>query len=124
MNHLNKKIILINLNDITAAAVYDYLEEWGYTAIRAKEIDNLKSLIQEEGHALILFQFMEFSHAEFDLFRSVQKNNPSIPIIFTFPFISVKDSFDLGKAGAVDYIVQPFNPNELKRKIERYLSDP
>jgi DNA-binding NtrC family response regulator len=124
MNHSDKKIILINVNDANAATIDDYLMEWGYTTIRIEEVDHLKPMIHQNDHALILFQFIDFSNSEFDLFRLVQKENPSLPIVFACPYISVKDSFNLGKAGAVDYIIQPFNPSELKRKVEKHLSNP
>lgn len=117
---MNKRIILVNMDDTTAGSIADFLNKWGYTTVRTDIVEMLVPILQNMEGSLIIFQFVEFGEKEFALFHSIREKFPVIPIFATSPFISVKDSFKVAKAGATEFLMQPFDPLYLKRIIERY----
>ena len=117
---MNKRIVLVNMDDTTAGSLADFLNKWGYTPVRTNTVEVLTPILQSSEDSLIIFQFMEFREHEFSLFHSIREEFPTIPIFATSPFISAKDSFKVAKAGATEFLMQPFDPVNLKRIIERY----
>ncbi|TKJ38549.1 hypothetical protein CEE37_12345 [candidate division LCP-89 bacterium B3_LCP] len=120
MRHRKRTIILINMNNLTGTTIYDFLEGWDYTPLRIKNAEILTPILSAGNRQLILFQFQEFSESEYAMLALIRKMNPQIPILATSPFISIRDTIRIIKAGAVDYISQPFNPMDLKRAIQKY----
>ena len=114
-----KTIVLVKMNDITSEIVKDFLIRWGYSVVRIESSEALKLIIQNGKPSLIVFQFLEFSAQEFDLLSVIKREIPEIPVLATSPFISVKNTVKLLKAGATDYLAQPFDPRELKEGIEK-----
>ncbi len=59
-----------------------------------------------------------------DLLRWITDSGPDIPVIIISAFGDIEDAVKAMKQGAVDYVVKPFDPEELllrvKRELERY----
>jgi DNA-binding response OmpR family regulator len=108
------------MDDTTADSLADFLSKWGYTPVRTNTLQMLVPILQSSKYVQIIFQFMEFKEQEFSLLQAIREKFPVIPIFATSPFISVRDSFKVAKAGATEYLMQPFDPLYLKRIFERY----
>ncbi len=57
-------------------------------------------------------------------FLAYLKNNPlykDIPVIFLSSEESTRQRISAFKGGAEDYVVKPFNPLELKARLQKYL---
>jgi len=116
-----KKIILANIKGTVLDSLSDLLEMWGYTPIRIESAETIKAVLSDDNSALIIYQFLEFSDDEYKLLTSIRQQVPGIPVVATSPFISVRDTFRVVRAGVEDYLVQPYSPRDLRLLIERYL---
>ncbi len=56
-----------------------------------------------------------------DLLCHLQKSHPHIPVVLMTAYGSVKDSVDAIKQGAVDYLVKPFEPNQLVDLVNHHM---
>jgi DNA-binding NtrC family response regulator len=102
----------------------DLLDMWGYMPIKIEAAESISALNLIESSSLIMFQFLEFSEAEYKWLRTLQESLPNVPIVATSPFISVRDIFRIVRSGIADYLVQPYMPTDLKQIIEKYLGAP
>jgi len=99
----------------------DLLEMWNLTVLRIDEAETLSVLLADAGPLIMIFQFREFSEAEYELLASIRETAPSLPILALCSFISVRDTFRIAKSGASECLVQPYSPEDLRRMIARCL---
>ncbi len=116
-----KKIILVNIKGTGLSCLSDLLEMWGYMPIKIESTATLTAVLFGDHSALIIYQFLEFSDAEYKLLTAIRDQVPGIPVVVTSPFISVRDTFKVVRAGVEDYLVQPYLPADLRLLLERYL---
>ncbi len=57
----------------------------------------------------------------FDATREIRKHNPKVPIIVQTAYSMPEDIKKSKEAGSTDYIVKPYNSNNLIDKIQKYL---
>jgi len=98
----------------------DLLEMWGYLPLKIEAVHTIQAVLYAEKAALIIFQFFEFSEDEYELLRSIRRKAPSVPVLATSPFISVRDTFRMVRGGVEDYIRQPIHPLDLKKTVDKY----
>ncbi len=101
------------------------LQRQGYRIISAKDGMGFLDLIK--GHlppALILLDIMLPFIDGFDLIREIRtlKDWRSVPIIVLSSRDSEDDIVRALKAGANDYVIKPFQPQELVARIENLLA--
>ena len=51
------------------------------------------------------------------LLETVKQKYPSLPMMLITAYGQIKNAVDAMQAGAADYLVKPFNPEELKARI-------
>ena len=56
-----------------------------------------------------------------ELFHHIRENNPELPVIILTAFPDTQGAISLMKKGAFDYLVKPFDLNELKIQIRKGL---
>jgi len=117
---MNKKIILVNMDQATADSLVDFLSKWGYTPVRTNNLEMMILQLQSSAESIIIFQFLEFKENEFTFFHAIREKFPNITIFATSPFLTVKESFKVARAGAVEYLMQPFDPESLKKILAKY----
>lgn len=95
------------------------LQKWGYrveTAPSGKEA--LGTL--GETHCDVMLTDLKMPGMEGDeLLRLVKKEYPTLPVIIMTAFGTVKSAVEAMKAGAYDYILKPFDNEELRLTLER-----
>ncbi len=115
------RILVVEDNDINAAILIKFLQKWG---IRIKEASH-------GVHALDLMKYHKFDLIMMDLempemngytaAKIIRESNTEIPIIaFTATLLENMDAL-ITENGFNDYILKPFRPVELKKKIEKFI---
>jgi signal transduction histidine kinase/CheY-like chemotaxis protein len=115
------RVLVVEDNEINVTILERFLQKWG---IRIKEATN-------GIHALELLKFHQFDLILMDLempemngydaVKIIRETNTTIPIIaFTATLLDNMDSL-ITNDGFDDYILKPFRPADLKRKIEKFI---
>jgi DNA-binding NtrC family response regulator len=85
-----------------------YLTETSFSATRAVE------LLENEDFDMIISDIKMPKMNGMELLRYVKDNRPDIPIIMITAYGTIKQAVEALKAGAMDYVVKPFDVEELK----------
>ena len=119
MNALRKRILLVDDTKDILIVVSKRLESWGYEALTAESGEDGLRMAQECLPDLVLLDIMMPKMKGRDVCARLKADPKTahIPVIFLTALglaDHVKAGMDLG---AEDYIVKPFEPEELKERI-------
>lgn len=115
------KILVVEDDDALNALVSLYLKGNGYEVISCKNGQEVQKLFKKENIDMMITDIMMPMMDGFELAMEVRKENKDMPIVF----MSAKDdmpSKQLGYTiGIDDYIVKPFDIDELVLKVKAIL---
>src|SRR5690606_7991203 len=57
-----------------------------------------------------------------ELLRSVRRTHPHLPVVMMTAYGTIEQAVAAMRDGAVDYLVKPFEADELERRVARYLT--
>ena len=114
-----KRILIVDDTKDILTVVSRRLQSWGYEALTAETGEDGLRLAQEQLPDLVLLDIMMPKMKGRDVCARLKADSKTaqIPVIFLTALglaDHVKAGMDLG---AVDYIVKPFEPAELKERI-------
>ncbi|MEO0136292.1 MAG: sigma-54 dependent transcriptional regulator [candidate division WOR-3 bacterium] len=115
------RILIVDDEEIVRAALTEWLENLGYEA-KAVE-DGFKALEAVENAewdaALVDLKMPKMDGIE--TLRRVHKLNPDMPVIIITAHGSVDSAVIAMKEGAADYVMKPFNPEEIDIILKKLL---
>lgn len=114
------RILIVEDNEINAAVLKAFLNRW---EIRIMEAANgVQALELMKYHKFDLI-FMDLEMPEMNGYVAtgiIRKTNTEVPVIaFTATLLENMESL-ITQSGFTDYILKPFKPADLKKKIEKY----
>src|SRR5690606_34319841 len=56
-----------------------------------------------------------------ELLRSLRRSHPGLPVLMMTAYGTIEQAVDAMRDGAVDYLVKPFEADELERRVARYI---
>ena len=119
---VNKSRILYVEDDETLGFITsENLGRKGYDVTLSQDGESALRLFRSEPFNLCLLDIMLPKLDGFTLARMIRKENEEIPIIFISAKSLTEDKIEGLLLGADDYIVKPFNIEELTLKIEVFL---
>jgi two-component system response regulator PilR (NtrC family) len=86
----------------------------GYRVKGLLSAEKALELIDEEDFDLILSDIRLPQLSGMELLRKVKEKKPEIPVIMITAYGTIKQAVEAFKAGAIDYVVKPFDVEELK----------
>ncbi len=95
------------------------LQQAGYRCVCCQDGETAADLLQENDYDLVLLDIMLPGHDGYTLLEYIRPLG--MPVIFLTARAAVKDRVKGLKLGADDYIVKPFEPEELLARIEAVL---
>lgn len=123
-NNLNKELIfIIDDNEANILVASYHLKAEGFRVESTTLAKNALEMLENSKPNLILLDILMPSISGFELCKQI-KSNPliaDIPVIF---ITALKHTDDMVKGfdyGAVDYIIKPFNKNELVSRVKNHL---
>jgi DNA-binding NtrC family response regulator len=86
----------------------------GYSVQTAMSAGKAFELLDENDFDLILTDIRLPQKSGMDILKQVMKKKPEIPVIMMTAYGTIKQAVEAFKIGAVDYVVKPFDLEELK----------
>ncbi|WP_054869961.1 response regulator [Caloranaerobacter sp. TR13] len=121
-NITNCGSILIVDDDVSLLNLLDKsFRKEGYNVIITSNPAEAIPLIKEEKIDLIILDVFMPDKSGFEVFAEIKDINKNIPVIFLSQNDVTKDKVEVFKLGADDYIVKPFEIEELLARTERIL---
>lgn len=121
---MSDKILVVDDEKDILRIVAFSLQKWGYEAITANNGQDGLNKITAEKPDLILLDASMPVMGGLEMLTQV-RNNPDwrdIPVIMLTAHSDPKNIDEAAKYGVLDYITKPFDPMELREKIDKALS--
>ncbi|MCF8083850.1 MAG: sigma-54 dependent transcriptional regulator, partial [Deltaproteobacteria bacterium] len=115
------KILIVDDELIMRESLQGWLERDGYQVeVSASGEDALDRLKNVKFDILLVDMKME-GMSGLDVLKEVKQNDPDVAVIIITAYGSITNAVDAMKLGANDYLLKPFDPNELGIVIEKVL---
>jgi len=113
------KILVVDDEEIVRTSLLDWLQEDGYQVDAAE--DGFKALekIKEQPWDIALVDLKMPKMDGLQLLQKMKEIEPAIQVIMITAYATVNTAVQAIKDGAYDYLVKPFNPEEISLLIER-----
>jgi DNA-binding response OmpR family regulator len=117
-----KKILIVDDSMAVVQTIQSVLEKKGYRAIGISDPSRIEPTIDSESSSLILLDVVMPERNEFQVCRTLKNSHAyqSIPIIVVSGKSTPSDRFWAEQQGANGYLVKPFAPGDLLRKVRRF----
>jgi DNA-binding response OmpR family regulator len=117
-----RQILIVEDTYFNRVLLESLLKEWGFSPILAISAETGLSILKSEKPSLILLDIMLPGMDGFMFLEEKRRLNNQTPVIV----LSAKnDKVSMQKAsefGVLDYITKPYNPSEIKNKINEYFN--
>jgi DNA-binding NtrC family response regulator len=118
---MRKKVTILVVDDeeIVRESLLDWLREDGYHVETAE--DGLKALekFKERSWDIALVDLKMPSIDGLELMEKIKESQPETQVVIITAYATVNTAVQAMKIGAYDYLVKPFNPEELSLLIKR-----
>ena len=123
MTNDKNTILVVDDNPTNLRLLMDYLEKAGYEVLVAEEGEVALELLKHVKPGLILLDVMMPGMDGFDVCREMRRDPrlKNLPILFLTAIDKGSDVVDGLRAGADDYVMKPFNPEELILRVQAIL---
>lgn len=115
------RILYVEDDETLGFITTENLERKGYEVRLCRDGESALDMFKSESFDLCLLDIMLPKLDGFTLARLIRKENEEIPLIFISAKSLTEDKIEGLLLGADDYIVKPFNIEELTLKIEVFL---
>jgi len=102
-------------------AIGDMLELNDISYIEAENGQQARQLLREQTVALVLSDVQMSPGNGYQLLEHIQQEYPGLPVILMTAYGSIPQAVDAIQAGAVDYLVKPFEVSELVETLQQQL---
>ncbi len=118
-----QRILVIEDAEESQVVIENTLKALGYKVSIASDAAQAFSLLKQENFQLILLDVMLPDQSGFSVCAKIQedKETQDIPIFFLTGKSSITDKVTAFSLGAEDYIIKPFDPLELRVRVEAKL---
>jgi DNA-binding response OmpR family regulator len=117
-----KHILYVEDDEDTFVAVKTLLENQGYKVSGATNGKDALSMISKKDHDLILLDIMLPDMSGWDIFQKIHKDMPGQRVAFLSVMpVSEERKKVLIKSGAMDYIMKPFDKEDIIKRINRII---
>ncbi|MBN1633230.1 MAG: response regulator, partial [Ignavibacteria bacterium] len=123
MNQDNRKILVLDDDDITRKVISYALKKNNYEVIETDNPDKAFDILKTDDISLVFCDVRIGRISGFDFCKSVrgQEKNSSLPFVFLTPNKNVEDSARVLELGADDFLIKPFNADDLLIKVNSIL---
>ncbi|MBW3563917.1 MAG: sigma-54 dependent transcriptional regulator [Acidobacteria bacterium] len=109
-----KRVLIVDDDRATTAGMADVVEEWGYEAEVAYDVNTARKAIDHLVPDVVLLDLVLPDGDGLDLLRDVQSRYPDLPMIILTGHASVDTAVDALKEGAEDYLTKPVDLQRLE----------
>ncbi|BAY20422.1 response regulator receiver sensor signal transduction histidine kinase [Calothrix sp. NIES-2100] len=123
VNDKQNLIMIVDDNPTNAKVLFEFLQASGFRVLVAKSGESALEKLQVVSPDLILLDVMMPGIDGFETCRRLKENKATqdIPVIFMTALSDVVDKVKGLTLGAVDYITKPFQPEDVRARINLHL---
>ncbi len=113
------RILVVDDEEIMRSSLSDWLREDGYEVLAVEDGYKAIGLVKEEEWDLAVIDLKMPKIDGLEVLKQINKIKPKLPVIIITAYATVDTAVVAMKEGAADYIVKPFNPEEISFVIAK-----
>lgn len=119
-----KPVLVVDDEEIVRESVTDWLKSEGYNVDSAE--DGLRALdkVKKKDYEVVVLDMKMPGMDGLTVLKQIHATNPGIKVIIITAYASVETAVQALKDGAVDYIVKPFEPEQLEESVAKWVGKP
>jgi DNA-binding NtrC family response regulator len=119
MSHEATRILVVDDEEIVRESLTGWLEEDGYTVLTAPDGTVAMERLKAEPFAILLVDLKMPGPDGLEVLRAAREVQPEAAVIIMTAYATVDTAVQAMKAGAYDYLVKPFEPEELSLMVQK-----
>jgi len=120
---MKERILLVDDDPGLSEVIGMLLEREGYAVERAGTVKASLERIGAPDIGLVVTDLKLPDGTGLDVIAAIRSRRPGLPIIMITSYSSVESAIAALRGGAVDYVIKPFDNNDLLRAIARGLNE-
>lgn len=115
------KILIVDDELIMRESLAGWLERDGYVVQTAPSGEDALEQLKETRFDILLVDIKMEGISGLDVLRHMKENDPDVAVVMITAYGSIPTAIEAMKNGAYDYMLKPFDPNELGVLIEKII---
>jgi len=115
------KILVVDDELIMRESLAGWLQRDGHHVEKAASGEEALELLKNVKFNILLVDMKMEGMSGLDVLQSVRESDPDVAVVIITAFGSISTAIDAMKQGAYDYLLKPFDPNELGMLIEKII---
>lgn len=112
-------IMVVDDELIVRESLKGWLEKFGYEVDTAEDAREALEKLEREGYALLFVDIKMPGMDGVELLKRVKEDQPDVIVVMITAHGSIESAIEAMKAGASDYLMKPFDPEDLELLIEK-----
>jgi DNA-binding NtrC family response regulator len=121
MSSQTARIMIVDDEEIVRVSLENWLKADGHTVAAAPSAKAALGLLEEQPWDIMLVDIKMPRISGLELLTKVKEVRPEIQVVMMTAYASVESAVQAMKTGAYDYLVKPFEPEELKILVSRIM---
>ena len=121
MQNANARILIVDDESVVRESLGNWFRDEGYRAEVAESAKVALEKLAQENWDVFLLDIRMPGIDGLELQRKIHELNPEATIIIMTAYASVESAVEAMKQGAYDYIIKPFDPDDLERTVRKAL---
>jgi DNA-binding NtrC family response regulator len=119
---MSERILLVDDDPGLSEVIALLLDREGYGVERAGTVKQGLHLVEAKKPDLVVTDLKLPDGTGLDVIAGVRARRPRLPLIMITSYSSMESAIAALRAGAVDYVIKPFNNDEFLRAVSRALN--
>ena len=115
------RILLAEDDEIMRVTLYDRLKSCGWSVEEVEDGKAACAMLQKNKYHIVISDIKMPNMTGLQLLDYIRKNSPNTDVIFMTAYGSVEDAVSCLKKGAADYLLKPFDMDDLIIRIKRLI---
>jgi len=115
------KILIVDDELIMRESLAGWLERDGHEVKKAASGEDALKMLKTVKFDILLVDMKMEGMSGLDVLKHVKESDPEVAVVIITAYGSISTAIDAMKVGAYDYLLKPFDPNELGILIEKIL---
>lgn len=117
----NTKILIVDDELIMRESLAGWLERDGHEVSAAASGEEAMEVLKDSRFDILLVDIKMEGMSGLDVLKQVKENDPDVDVVMITAYGSIATAIEAMKNGAYDYLLKPFDPDELGVLIERII---
>jgi two-component system response regulator AtoC len=119
---MKKKILIVDDDSLVLKTLQNLLSRQNYEIICAKSGEEAIHYLELGDFSLVLSDIRMPGQDGIELLKKIRANGIETPFVFITGYASENAPIDAIKLGARDYLLKPFNLDELLESVKKYIA--